>query len=146
MKNMKRRLKKVVMLGALAAGIATGANAQASDAGPGVATNKPASAGVDKSLMQKRVAALNSKMQQDLRLNNFQSAKLRAINAQVVAKMMEAEMQYANDPDQQDKACRGVCKQRDNSLADILSTDQYTKYYGSREAYYKLDRSSASNQ
>ena len=53
---------------------------------------------------------------------------------------MAVESKYANNPALIDQNCQGVCKERDNELAKILSSDQYSTYYASRNEYYKADK------
>jgi len=87
-----------------------------------------------------RANRLSDQMIRELRLNNFQASRLRAINQDKINKMMAIESKYANDPATADKNCMGVCKERDNELANILSADQYSAYYSSRSQYYKFDK------
>jgi hypothetical protein len=103
------------------------------------AANSQDIVGLDSHAKQ-RADALSKKMAQDLQLNNFQQAKLQAINAEVLAKMVELEYKYKDDPIKQDEACRGVCVLRDQKLETVLSTDQYSEYFGSREDFYQYDR------
>jgi len=94
----------------------------------------------DNSPATTRANRLSNQMIRELRLNNFQASRLRAINQDKVNKMMAIESKYANDPALVDKNCLGVCKERDNELANILSSDQYSSYYSSRSQYYKFDK------
>jgi hypothetical protein len=82
-------------------------------------------------------------MIRDLRLNNYQANRIRAINQQAVNDMMAAERQYAANPDLVDKTCKGICKERDQIVEAFLSSDQYSQYYASRSQYYKEDRTFA---
>jgi hypothetical protein len=79
-------------------------------------------------------------MIRELRLNNFQANKLRAINQEKINKITAIEKQYASDPDLVDKNCRGVCKERDQELESFLSSEQYSAYYGARNKYYNYDK------
>jgi hypothetical protein len=92
-----------------------------------------------------RADQLSNQMVRDLRLNGYQATKVRAINADKVAKM--AAIQHKNAGNQQaiDEQCNGVCKERDKEFQDFLSTDQYSTYYSARGAYNKLGRDYASN-
>ena len=92
------------------------------------------------SQVQLRSSHLTDKMTRDLKLNNYQAAKMRSINAEVVAKTIEAEEKYASDPATLDKVCKGICKQRDRELESVLSTDQYSRYFSTRNTYNAYDR------
>lgn len=94
----------------------------------------------DNSLGQQRANKLSDQMIRDLRLNNFQASRLRAINQEKVNKMMEIETKFAANPDLVEKNCKGVCKERDKELEGFLSSDQYSKYFSSRTQYYKVDK------
>jgi len=94
----------------------------------------------DKSPATERANRISDQMIRELRLNNFQASRLRAINQDKVNKMMAVESKYANNPALIDQNCQGVCKERDNELAKILSSDQYSTYYASRNEYYKADK------
>ena len=87
-----------------------------------------------------RANSLSDRMIQELKLNNFQANRLRAINQEKVSKMMDIEKKYAGNAALVDKNCLGVCKERDKELESFLSSDQYSMYYGSRNQYYKFDK------
>jgi hypothetical protein len=91
-----------------------------------------------------RATRLSNQMIRDLRLNNFQATRIRAINQDKVNKMMAIERQYAGNPELTDKNCKGVCKISDKAVESFLSADQYGQYFASRDLYYKSDRSFAS--
>lgn len=90
-----------------------------------------------------RANHLSDQMIRDLRLNNYQANRIRAINQQAVNDMMAAERQYASNPELVDKTCKGICKERDQIVEAFLSSDQYSQYYASRSQYYKEDRNFA---
>ena len=115
-------MKKIIVLTCL--GLVTAFSSMAQD-------NSPAAT---------RANRLSDQMIRELRLNNFQASRLRAINQDKVNKMMAIESKYANDPALVDKNCLGVCKERDKELANFLSSDQYSTYYSSRNQYYKFDK------
>ncbi|SFP76541.1 hypothetical protein [Hymenobacter arizonensis] len=94
--------------------------------------------------VQARADRLSNQMVRDLRLNGYQAAKLRAINADKVAKMAAIERKNAGNPKLIDEECNGVCKERDQELQAVLSNDQYSSYYSARSNYYKLDKDFAS--
>jgi hypothetical protein len=87
-----------------------------------------------------RADRLSNQMVRDLRLNNYQATKLRAINADKIAKMAAIERRNAGNPRIIDEQCNGVCKERDQELQAVLSNDQYSSYFGSRANYYKYDK------
>lgn len=103
-------------------------------------TTATKTAAVSKSLsVTERANHLTNEMIRDLKLNNYQARKLRAINMEKVNRMMAIEAK-GGDPTKVDEECFGVCKQSDAVLEDILSTDQYTKYFSNRKGYYKIDK------
>lgn len=95
--------------------------------------------------VEARADRLSNQMVRDLRLNNYQATKLRAINADKIAKMAAIERKNAGNQKLIDEQCNGVCKERDKEVADFLSTDQYSTYYSARSTYNKLGRDYASN-
>ncbi|WP_210515875.1 hypothetical protein [Hymenobacter terricola] len=94
--------------------------------------------------VQARADRLSNQMVRDLRLNNYQATKLRAINADKVAKMAAIERRNAGNQRLIDEQCNGVCKERDQELQAVLSNEQYSSYFGSRANYYKYDKDFAS--
>jgi len=94
--------------------------------------------------VQIRAKRLSDQMARDLRLNGYQSTKLRAINEDKVAKMAAIERRNAGNAKLIDEQCGAVCKERDQELRAVLSTDQYSDYYDSRSAFYKYDKDYAS--
>jgi hypothetical protein len=90
--------------------------------------------------VQVRAKRLSDQMARDLRLNGYQSTKLRAINEDKVAKMAAIERQHAGNSKLIDEQCGAVCKERDQELRAVLSTDQYSDYYDSRSDFYKYDK------
>ena len=87
-----------------------------------------------------RTNRLTDRMAQQLHLNNYQTKKLRAINREKVARMMEIERQYAANPQKVDDDCRGICNERDRELRRLLSTAQYSDYYEARNDFYTFDK------
>ncbi|OUJ72675.1 hypothetical protein [Hymenobacter crusticola] len=90
--------------------------------------------------VQARAKRLSDQMARDLRLNGYQTTKLRAINEDKVAKMAAIEQKYASNPKLVDEQCQGVCRERDQELRNVLSSAQYSSYYDSRATFYKFDR------
>ena len=90
--------------------------------------------------MQARADRLSNQMVRDLHLNHYQAAKLRAINADKVAKMAAIERKNTGNSKLIDDECNGVCRERDKELQAVLSTDQYSSYFGARSTYYKYDK------
>lgn len=87
-----------------------------------------------------RANRLTDHMIRELKLNNFQANRLRAINQEKVNKMLEIETKYAGNTALVDKNCKGVCKERDQEVESFLSSDQYSMYYGARNQFYKYDK------
>ena len=94
--------------------------------------------------VEARADRLSFQMVRDLRLNGYQATRLRAINADKVAKMAAIERKNAGNQKLIDDQCNGVCKERDQELQAVLSNDQYSSYFGSRATYYKFDKDFAS--
>lgn len=94
--------------------------------------------------VQERAKRLSDQMARDLRLNGYQSTRLRAINEDKVAKMAVIEQRYAGNNQLITQQCDVVCKERDKELQAVLSNDQYSNYYDSRSTYRKYDRDYAS--
>ncbi|HEX8656911.1 MAG TPA: hypothetical protein VF690_05230 [Hymenobacter sp.] len=90
--------------------------------------------------VQARADYLSNRMVHDLRLNNYQATKLRAINADKIAKIAAIERKNAGNPQLIEEQYKGVYKERDQELQAVLSTDQYSSYFGSRATYYQLDK------
>ncbi|OGX81896.1 hypothetical protein BEN47_18890 [Hymenobacter lapidarius] len=90
--------------------------------------------------VEARADRLSNQMVRDLRLNNYQATKLRAINEEKIAKMAAIERKNAGNQKLIDEQCNGVCKERDQELQAVLSNDQYSSYFGSRSTYYKYDK------
>ena len=118
------KMKKILATAALATGVALGAQAQAKKS----------------PVVQQRADRLSNQMARELRLNNYQTTKLRSINEDKVAKMAAIEAQHVGNNPLIDEQCQGVCQERDRELRAVLTTDQYTNYYSNRSAYYKYDR------
>lgn len=91
-----------------------------------------------------RAEHLSNQMVRDLRLNNYQAGKLRAINAEKIAKMATIERTNVGNQKLIDEQCNGVCKERDRELQAVLSNDQYSSYFNSRANYYRYDKDFAS--
>lgn len=87
-----------------------------------------------------RTNRLTEKMARQLRLNNFQTNRLRQINLDKVARMAEIERSKAADPKQIDADCKGVCNEKDRELRSLLSTAQYSDYYEARNDFYTFDK------
>lgn len=92
-----------------------------------------------------RAEHLSDQMTRDLRLNGYQAARLRDINADKITKLEAAERQYANSPAQLDQQTKAIAHERDNELQAILSTDQYTDYFDARKRYAQADRDYSHN-
>ncbi|RAK69615.1 hypothetical protein [Hymenobacter edaphi] len=117
-------MKKILATAALATGVALGVQAQ---------TKKSP-------VVQQRAERLSNQMARELRLNNYQTTRLRAINEDKVAKMAAIETRNAGNIRVIDEQCQGVCQERDRELRTVLTTDQYSNYFSNRSAYYKYDK------
>jgi len=92
-----------------------------------------------------RAEHLSDQMTRDLRLNGYQAARLRAINADKITKLEAAERQYAKSPEQLDKQSKAIGHERDQELQAVLSTDQYTDYFDARKRYAQADHDYSHN-
>ena len=95
--------------------------------------------------VQARAERLSTRMSRHLRLNGYQATRVRAINEDKAAKMAVIEHQNAGNQKLIDEQCNDVCRERDQELQAVLSTEQYTSYYDARAAYNKYDREFATN-
>lgn len=95
--------------------------------------------------VSERAEHLSEQMARDLRLNGYQSARLRAINHDKVSKLEAAERQYATNPTQLDQQAQAIGQERDQELQAVLTTDQYTDYFDARKRYAQADRNYAHN-
>src|SRR5688500_4974733 len=93
-------------------GVACGATAKGGDK----PTESKATTTVEtkKSLVvEQRAGNLTDQMIRELRLNNYQSSKLRTINMDVVAKMQAIEDEFAGNQQLIEEKCKEVCAERD---------------------------------
>jgi hypothetical protein len=91
-------------------------------------------------LAEKRANHLTDQMIKELRLNNYQSNKVRAINLDVAAQITEIEQKFEGNEQLIAEKCKEVLAVRDLEFEDILSTVQYNDYFGDRKMYSKVDR------
>jgi hypothetical protein len=91
-------------------------------------------------IAEKRANHLSDQMIKELRLNNYQSNKVRAINLDVAAQITEIEQKYEGNEQLIAEKCKEVLAVRDLEFEDILSTVQYNDYFGDRKMYSKVDR------
>ena len=136
-------IKKTVLAFLVLAHLAGAANAQQFPSGP-VAVQDKTQPSPRLNPVQLRADRLSNQMVRDLRLNGYQATRLRAVNAEKVAKMDAIERKNAGNPRLIDEQCNGVCKESDQELQSFLSNDQYSSYFGSRANYYKYDKDFAS--
>jgi hypothetical protein len=143
-KNHKKHIKKLLVMSSLVFASAFGAKAQNNTltASSAKAHDKAydGKARENNNVAAERAKRLSDQMIRELKLNNFQSNRLREINQEKISKMTDIEQRYAYNPELVDQNCKGVCKERDNELESFLSTDQYSMYYGARNKYYKTDK------
>ncbi|MEJ8756761.1 hypothetical protein WG947_07135 [Pontibacter sp. H259] len=90
--------------------------------------------------VESRANNLSDQMIRELRLNNYQSNKIREINKDVVARMAAVEAEFAGNQEVIDQKCKAICTERDEKLENVLSTVQYNNYYGDRTYYSKFDK------
>jgi len=91
-------------------------------------------------IIEKRAENLSDKMVRELRLNNYQSRKVRAINLEVVAQKVAAEKAFAGNQQIINQKCKEICATRDVALENVLSTEQYNDYFGSRKVYDQTEK------
>ena len=90
--------------------------------------------------VESRANHLSDQMIRELRLNNYQSNKIREINMEVVAKMMAVEAEFKGNQELIEQKCKAICAERDVKLENVLSTVQYSDYFGDRNYYSKYDK------
>lgn len=90
--------------------------------------------------VESRASNLSDQMIRELRLNNYQSNKVREINMDVIAKMMAVEAEFAGNQELIDQKCKAICAERDVKLENVLSTVQYNDYFGDRKYYSNFDK------
>ncbi|WP_347156591.1 hypothetical protein [Pontibacter chitinilyticus] len=91
-------------------------------------------------LVEKRAENLSDMMIRELRLNKYQSRKVRAINLDVVNKKMAVEREFAGNQNLIDQKTKEITATRDRLLEHVLSTVQYNHYFGSRNAYNQAEQ------
>lgn len=91
-------------------------------------------------IAEKRANHLSEQMIRELRLNNYQANRVRAINMDVAAQITEIEQKYNGNQQLIDEQCKAVLATRDIELEDVLSTVQYNDYFGDRKVYSKVDK------
>jgi len=91
-------------------------------------------------LVEKRAENLSDRMIRELRLNNYQSRTLRAINLEVVAKKVVVEKEFAGNQELINQKYKEICAVRDAALENVLSTEQYNDYFGSRKTYDQAEK------
>ena len=96
-------------------------------------------------VVEARADHLSTQMVRDLRLNNYQATRLRAINSDKVAKLDALERQYARSPKQLEEQSKVVVRERDRELQAVLTTDQYTNYFDARQRYAQFDKNYAAS-
>lgn len=90
--------------------------------------------------VENRANHLSDQMIRELRLNNYQSNKIREINLDVVAKMMAVEAEFKGNQELIEQKCKAICAERDVKLENVLSTVQYNDYFGDRTYYSNFDK------
>jgi hypothetical protein len=90
--------------------------------------------------VESRANHLSDQMIRELRLNNYQSNKIREINLDVVSKMMAVETEYKGNKELVEQKCKAICAERDVKLENVLSTVQYSDYFGDRKYYSNYDK------
>ncbi|SET14366.1 hypothetical protein [Hymenobacter actinosclerus] len=84
---------------------------------------------------QQHARELSYQMTHDLRLNGYQNSRVQAINEDKQARIMAIIQKNEGNDKLIKEQCDAVCKERDKELQNVLSTDQYSNYYGSRKEY-----------
>ena len=87
-----------------------------------------------------RANRLTDRMAQQLRLNNYQTTRLRTLNRAKARQMFELEHQTGADAKKIDADCQGLCRDQERDLRRLLSTAQYSDYYEARSDFYAFDK------
>ncbi len=93
-----------------------------------------------KAVAAARAQNLSNQMIKELRLNNFQSKKVKEINLQVAEQITAIEQQFAGKQAKIDDLCKNIYAERDLYLEKVLSTVQYNDYFGDRKVYSAADK------
>ncbi|WP_266205833.1 hypothetical protein [Pontibacter kalidii] len=93
-----------------------------------------------KAVVTARAQHLSDQMIKELRLNNYQSKKVREINLQVAEQVTAIEQQFAGNQQKVEELCKNVYAERDLFLENVLSTVQYNDYFGDRNVYRSADQ------
>lgn len=120
-------------------------NAAAQPTAPrGASPDKPMLAVVTNSRADAEVIAranrLTDRMAQHLKLNNYQTSRLRKLNRDKARQMYDLERQPGADPRKVDDDCQGLCHEQERDLRTLLSTTQYADYYEARSDFYAFDK------
>ncbi len=83
---------------------------------------------------------LTDRMAQRLKLNNYQTARLRRLNREKAQQMFALERKPGADPRKMDEDCQGLCREQERDLRSLLSTTQYADYYEARNDFYSFDK------
>ncbi|MBC7446543.1 MAG: hypothetical protein H7330_00615 [Hymenobacteraceae bacterium] len=87
-----------------------------------------------------RANRLTDRMAQHLRLNNYQTSRLRKLNREQARQMYALEHRPGVAPQKTDEDCRGLCREQERDLRSLLSTAQYADYYEARNDFYSFDK------
>ena len=87
-----------------------------------------------------RANRLTDRMAHHLKLNNYQTSRLRRLNREKAQQMFALERQSGADPRKIDEDCQGLCREQEHDLRSLLSTTQYADYYEARNDFYSFDK------
>ncbi|SDX42998.1 hypothetical protein [Hymenobacter psychrophilus] len=85
--------------------------------------------------VQQHAQDLSYQMTRDLRLNGYQKSRVQAINEEKQSRIVAIILKNEGNDKLIKEQCDVVCRERDKELQTVLSTDQYSNYYGSRREY-----------
>ncbi|MHC2990372.1 hypothetical protein OB13_01765 [Pontibacter sp. HJ8] len=137
---MKNLLCFLFMTFGVACSVSANSNPKASKTKTSETKNKSAVTSKKTALVEQRANNLSDQMIRELRLNNYQASKVRAINMDVAAQITEIEQRFTGDQNMIDNECKAILATRDQELEDVLSTIQYNDYFGHRKVYSKKDK------
>lgn len=137
---MKNLLCFLFMTFGVACSVSATGNPKASKTKTTETKNKTAVTSKKTVLVEQRANNLSDQMIRELRLNNYQANKVRAINLDVAAQITEIEQRFNGDQKMIDTECKAILATRDQKLEDVLSTLQYNDYFGDRKVYSKKDK------
>ncbi|QHL86290.1 hypothetical protein GU926_02060 [Nibribacter ruber] len=91
-------------------------------------TNLTGTAATTRAVLSMSATEMARQMYNDLKLNEGQYIKVKALNQTRIDRYSEVERMYSNDPQMRDSKIREIDSQLDEEFAEILTPKQFTAY------------------